>query len=129
MPDTVGMLQLAHFVQDGTLTIDAPGVLGNDYDDDDYPGPISASLENDVTHGALTLSANGSFVYTPVTGYTGSDSFTYTITDGVESVTAIVDIAVTAENDLPVAIDDAETVAEDGSVVVDVENILPKRRL
>ena len=29
------------------------------------------------THGTLTLSANGSFVYTPNTNFTGTDSFTY----------------------------------------------------
>jgi hypothetical protein len=33
-------------------------------------------------HGTVVLKADGSFVYTPVNGYSGSDTFTYTADDG-----------------------------------------------
>ena len=39
-------------------------------------------LVTNVTHGTLSLAANGGFTYTPTTGYTGPDSFTYQANDG-----------------------------------------------
>jgi len=39
-------------------------------------------------HGTLTLSADGAFTYTPTTGFLGSDSFTYTLTDNLGFVSA-----------------------------------------
>lgn len=36
-----------------------------------------------TAHGALTLNADGTFRYVPATGFTGVDSFTYTINDAV----------------------------------------------
>ena len=35
-----------------------------------------------TANGSLTLNADGSFVYTPNAGFCGTDSFTYTATDG-----------------------------------------------
>ena len=62
------------------MIIDAPGVLGNDTDaNGDALTAVNASTPS---HGALTLNANGSFTYTPVTGYTGDDTFTYQANDG-----------------------------------------------
>ena len=58
----------------------APGVLANDSDPDG--NPITAALVTNVTHGTLSLAANGGFTYTPTTGYTGADSFTYRANDG-----------------------------------------------
>lgn len=57
------------------------GVLVNDFDDD-LPG-LQASTVSSVTAqgGAVTLNANGSFTYSPPMGFTGNDSFTYTLTD------------------------------------------------
>jgi hypothetical protein len=49
------------------------------------------------------LNADGSFTYTPVADYNGSDSFTYKVNDGsVDSDVATVSITVTAVNDGPV---------------------------
>src|SRR3712207_8372535 len=41
------------------------------------------SLQSQPTHGSVTLESNGSFVYTPASGYTGPDSFTYRASDGI----------------------------------------------
>ena len=57
-----------------------PGVLGNDTDADS--DPLTAVLNANVSHGSLTLNANGSFLYTPTAAYSGSDSFTYHANDG-----------------------------------------------
>jgi VCBS repeat-containing protein len=69
------------------LTVAAPGVLGNDSDPEG--AALSAVLSTNCAHGSLTLSSNGSFTYTPTTGYTGSDSFTYKASDGVTSSAAV----------------------------------------
>jgi VCBS repeat-containing protein len=73
--------------QDTALDVGAPGVLGNDNDPDGQAGTTSAgqltaALAAGPEHGTLTLNANGSFHYTPVAGYSGSDSFSYTVSDG-----------------------------------------------
>jgi hypothetical protein len=48
-------------------------------------------------HGTVTVSPTGGFVYTPVTGYTGSDSFTYQIIDADGDIdTATVTLTVAA---------------------------------
>jgi len=62
------------------LTVATPGVLLND---SGPPGDtLTAVLDSIVTHGILTLNANGSFTYTPANGYTGQDSFTYHVDNG-----------------------------------------------
>jgi len=66
--------------KNGALNIAAPGVLGNDTDLDG--NPLTAVLHNNVTHGTLTLNANGSFVYTPTLDFEGVDTFTYFAKDG-----------------------------------------------
>jgi len=88
-----------------TLTITAPGVLGNDSDVDG--DTLSAILVDTVSNGTLELSANGSFIYTPNEYFNGTDSFTYKAKDAVlESDLAVVTITVTPVNDWPIANDD-----------------------
>jgi VCBS repeat-containing protein len=82
--------------QGGTLTIDAPGVLGNDSDMNG--DPLNAVLVSDVSHGTLTLNPDGSFTYTPESNFCGIDSFTYRANDGTaDSNTATVTITVGTE--------------------------------
>jgi hypothetical protein len=78
--------------QNTPLTVPAPGVLTNDTDADG--DPLSAQLVSGPGHGTLALNANGSFTYTPTSGYHGPDSFSYRASDG--SLTS---------NTAPVAID------------------------
>lgn len=59
----------------------------------------------------LTVSANGSFTCTPATGFTGSDQFTYTVTDGTASASATARIDVVAN--LLIAQDDSYTLLHD----------------
>ena len=69
---------------DTTLTVDAPGVLGNDSDPDG--DPIVALQVSPPTGGSLALNANGSFQYTPNSGFEGVDSFTYLARDTANSL-------------------------------------------
>ena len=65
------------------LQIAAPGVLANDFDVNG--DAISAVLVAGPDHGQLSLQANGSFTYTPDSGYSGNDSFTYQASDGSDT--------------------------------------------
>src|SRR5262245_31328407 len=103
--------------EDGILTVNVPGVLANDSDGDG--DPLTAILVNGAAHGTLALASNGSFTYTPAANFNGTDSFTYQADDGqVPSTPATVTINVTAVNDAPVAVADAYSVAEDGTLSV-----------
>jgi uncharacterized repeat protein (TIGR01451 family) len=84
-----------------TLTVSAPGVLDNDSDPDG--DDLTTVLVAGPTNGALTLNADGSFTYTPGSGYSGPDSFTYRASDGRGGVSdvATVTIAVVGVNDPP----------------------------
>ena len=73
------------------LTVTAPGVLSNDTGG---PAPTAVKV-TDPAHGSVTLNADGSFTYTPTSGYVGPDSFTYSATNIVgTSPAATVTIAV-----------------------------------
>jgi VCBS repeat-containing protein len=61
----------------------ATGVLAND-SDADAGDSLTASLTVEPLHGALTLNADGSFSYTAVPGYSGTDTFKYKASDGTE---------------------------------------------
>jgi VCBS repeat-containing protein len=100
--------------------------------DEDNAVPVTlaaADVDGDVlTYGVVsgpahgTLSGSGaSLVYTPNANYHGPDSFTFKVSDGqADSNTATVNVAVSAINDDPVAIDDCASTTEDSSVTISV---------
>ncbi len=92
---------------DGPLTVPAPGILGND--DDDQDDDLTVSLVDDVDNGTLVLRPDGSFAYTPDDAFAGADTFTYTADDDeLSSEPATVTITVTARpNTAPTASADA----------------------
>ena len=55
-------------------------VLANDSDPDNDPLTVTGTTT--PAHGAAVVNANNTITYTPATGYTGPDSFTYSISDG-----------------------------------------------
>jgi VCBS repeat-containing protein len=82
-------------LKDRTLNVGVPGVLLNDHDVDD--DSLTAVKVTNPTHGVVTLAADGSFSYTPATGYTGPDAFSYRASDGTDaSPTRVVSLTVTA---------------------------------
>lgn len=96
--------------EDVTLARVAPGLLENDFDADG--DPLSANLAVGPAHGTVSVSANGGFSYTPLPDYSGSDAFTYTVSDGRGGVdTGQVSITILPVNDAPTAIGDAFSTA------------------
>jgi VCBS repeat-containing protein len=90
---------------DVELVISAPGVLANDTDADGDALTVSLVAASGPANGEVTLNANGSFTYTPDSGFRGTDSFSYVVNDGtIDSAPATVTITV---NTAPVAQNDA----------------------
>ncbi|MEZ6133008.1 MAG: DUF4347 domain-containing protein [Planctomycetaceae bacterium] len=55
----------------------------------------ATNLNTTGTIGTVALNSDGSFIYTPQAGFTGTDTFTYAATNGTNSDTATVTITVT----------------------------------
>lgn len=73
----------------------AQGVLANDVSPDGTAMTV-AILANGA-HGTAALSTDGSFTYNPTVGYSGADSFTYTLTNaGGKTNTGTVNITISA---------------------------------
>ncbi|HVT04502.1 MAG TPA: Ig-like domain-containing protein [Thermoanaerobaculia bacterium] len=98
-----------------TLTVPPPGVLLND------SGGFSILSNSQPSHstGSITVNMNGSFSYTPVAGYVGPDSFTYTLDT---SPPATVSINVT--NTAPVANNDIYPTNKGQSLGVSAPGVL-----
>lgn len=74
------------------LAAGSQGILVNDTDGNE--DKLSATLASGPSHGTLVLERNGRFTYTPASGFSGNDVFTYTASDGVASMIGSVTIAV-----------------------------------
>jgi uncharacterized delta-60 repeat protein len=102
-------------LENTTLTVPAPGVLGNDTD------PSGLTLTPVVTattsNGKLTMNGDGSFTYVPNKYFHGSDTFNYYVTDGHQTSQYVTDtINVTHVNQPPTAVDDFYSLVENGTV-------------
>ncbi|GIU07693.1 hypothetical protein TUM4445_13510 [Shewanella sp. MBTL60-112-B2] len=113
--DPVAVNDSVNLDEDSSITIP---VLVNDSDIDGDRLTVTAQS---TPNGAVSVTAYGLVQYTPNANFNGSDSLSYTISDGNGgSASAIVSIAVVSINDKPNAVDDAVSVDEDGSVTVQV---------
>jgi hypothetical protein len=94
LPDAVN--DIASTVEDTPVTI---AVRGNDSDPDGDSLTVSAVTNG--AHGTVTIDpATGNPVYTPAANWSGTDSFTYTVSDGHGgTATATVTVNVAAVND------------------------------
>ncbi len=67
-----------------TVTSQGTTLLANDWDAEG--SSLSASLVTGPSHGTLSnFAAGGTFTYTPSTGYTGFDQFSYRVNDGTDN--------------------------------------------
>lgn len=82
------------------LVVDPESLLDNDSDIDDET--LTAILVEGPSNGTLTLQLDGTFTYTPDTGWRGVERFKYAASDGVlsDEATVLIDV----ENRAPVAI-------------------------
>ena len=93
-------------------------VLGNDTDADGDPLTVTGAT---ASNGTVTVNPDGSLSYKPNPDFHGTDTVTYTISDGKGgTATTTVTINVAPVNDPPVAVADTATTREDTPVTVAV---------
>ncbi|MFL2611196.1 MAG: Ig-like domain-containing protein [Flavobacteriaceae bacterium] len=89
-----------------TVTGGATSVLANDSDPES--SPLTATLLTQPLHhndpGNFALAANGTFSYIHNGSETATDTFFYTLSDGVNNVTVTVTVQINAVNDCPTVI-------------------------
>ena len=82
---TVAAVNDAPVAMDGMVSV-APGTLVRGSvtatDVDDAAASLSYALSSGASHGTVTVAADGSYSYAPETGYVGSDSFAFVVSDG-----------------------------------------------
>ena len=101
-------------------------VLSNDIDIDGNVltvgvNPINTTILNDVDSGTLVLNTDGSYTYTPNSGFTGVDVFTYQVCDNgspnlCDTATVVITVIeddIYADNNPPVANDDNAVTTSD----------------
>jgi hypothetical protein len=78
------------------ISVAAPGVLVNDANPNGVASALRVSAGTTSTHGGnVNLGSDGSFTYNPSPGFEGTDTFTYTLTDGKGNIdTSTVSVAV-----------------------------------
>ena len=104
--------------EDTAVVVD---VLGNDSDPEGDPLTVTDTTE--PATGSVMINADGTVTYTPNTGFIGTDSFEYTVTDGqgnLSTATVTVTVADPADNLPAMLVDDAAETDEDTAVVIDV---------
>ena len=108
--------------QDDLFTIneDTSSVLDVLANDSEPDGDALNMTLTSASFGQLSL-VNNLVTYTPNTQFYGTDTFSYTISDGLGgSDTASVTVTVVSINDLPVASNDSAQLDEDQSIVISV---------
>ncbi|MEY3175670.1 MAG: hypothetical protein RLZZ436_3584, partial [Planctomycetota bacterium] len=109
--------------EDVILNVPVGGLTANDADPDGDVLTVVAVLQ--PVYGTLLLGPNGQFTYTPPLNYSGEDSFTYLVTDGLlASAPVLVTITVTPVNDPPATAADAFTLNEDTTLSIALPGLL-----
>jgi len=90
-------------------------LLGNDLIAPDSGESLTiTSVDSPSAGGTATIAGDGqSVIYTPAAGFTGAETFTYTMSDGGLTDTATATITVVPADNPPTAVDDAFNVTED----------------
>ena len=111
----VAVSDLAITAEDASVNIP---VLDNDSDEDGDTLAVSAFTQG--ANGSVTLNLDGTLNYTPSLNFNGTDSFTYTVSDGVLTTAGTVLVSVAPVNDAPLGIDDSVSAEEDTAVTLNV---------
>jgi hypothetical protein len=102
------------------IAVTTPNVLSNDSDADGDTLSITSADATSTEGGIITNNNDGTFLYTPPTGFTGSDSFNYIMNDGQDTATASVSITVSVGNTAPIANNDTASISKNTSINIAV---------
>lgn len=115
---------VTHGINPPNAIDDNSGVMGGQtrtfdprLNDTDDGGAVTITAKTNGAHGTVTINSGTSVSFAAQTGWTGNDTFTYTITDGDGMTdTATVSMSVSATNRAPTAV--ADTMAYNGTWVM-----------
>jgi RHS repeat-associated protein len=110
-----------------TLNVTPPGLLVND-SDPDAGDRIQARLGTGVGAGNLLLRSDGSFTYTPLAIFAGTDSFTYFVTDRAGAASPPVTVTIDVIPPGPIAVDDTYTTQTNNPLTVAPAGVLANDR-
>ena len=108
------------------LAISVSSLLANDTDVEGNTLSITGVLGTSANGGSVTLSGN-TINYSPANGFTGTDVFTYTISDGqggFDTASVVVTVAPRPANVGPNAADDSFSVTENAALNINASNLL-----
>lgn len=110
-------------MESSSLTLEAPGLLSNDFDLDGDTMTVSQTATTAPLFGTLNLESSGGLSYVPGEGFTTFDEFSYQVNDGAGGqATATVTIVTPDFNGFPpFALSDSYSVNEDALLQVDVQ--------
>jgi uncharacterized repeat protein (TIGR01451 family) len=126
----VAQADTATTAQNTPLTLD---ILANDSDIEGDSLSLTSFNQTSSQGGTVSRDENGTqgdltddkLLYTPATGFSGIDSFTYTISDGTDSGTATVSITViSTTNQPPQAVNDGATGTQNTLLIIPVATLL-----
>lgn len=104
------------------VPINVPSTLPVLTNDTDADGDTLAVVDVvQPQHGSVTVSPTGQLIYTPDAGFTGTDSFTYTVSDGKgaeDSAVVSLQVGTPVVNRRPFAGDDTAFTPEDTAVLI-----------
>src|SRR5262249_24065587 len=105
--------------EDAATTI---SVLANDSDPDDVT--LTVTGVGTASHGTVSYTSTG-VTYTPAANYHGSDSFTYTVSDGHGGTAqGSVEVTVSPVNDAPVASNGSAMTPQNAPVNIDLRTLV-----
>ena len=93
-------------VDDAYTTPYRTPVAGNAAAGDTFAPGSTFAATSTPAHGGVTMNANGTYIYTPATGFTGTDTFTYKITDPTGQVVTATE-TITIKPPILIAADDS----------------------
>jgi hypothetical protein len=79
--DAVGNTPLGVGTSPASPMVTINDTLLNHASDPDPGDSLTVTGNSSPAHGTVTVNSNGTFTYVPAAGYSGQDSFTYTVTD------------------------------------------------
>lgn len=114
----IAITDTATVAENGNITFN---IRDNDSDPETNNNNLIVTNLSTPLNGVVINNNNGTVTYTHDGSETTNDSFTYTINDStIDSNAVTVTIIVTPVNDLPVATNDSQTLAENGSATFDI---------
>ena len=103
--------------EDASLSLSTSTLKSNDKDADG--DTLTVMAVSGATNGTVTLNS-GTVKFIPTSNFNGAAGFDYTLSDGYLTTTGHVTVTVREANDAPTANPDTATVAEDGTVDIEV---------